>query len=99
MSSCVNFDDKRKYILALGEVPTHGLDGTKLTAKKKYSINFTVTRKKFCLILHYNGANSYLFFNDTEIIKFKAKDSDQSNSVMFRKCFTRIKKRKIKCLS
>ena len=40
-----------------------------------YSINFTVTKKKFCLSLHYNGANSYLFVNDTEIIKFKAKDS------------------------
>ena len=41
-----------------------------------YSINFTVTRKKFCLSLHYNGANSYLFVNDTEIYKFKAKDSE-----------------------
>ena len=40
-----------------------------------YSINFTVTRKKFCLSLHYNGANSYLFVNGTEIYKFKAKDS------------------------
>ena len=26
--------------------------------------------------LHYNGANSYLFVNSTEIIKFKAKDSN-----------------------
>ena len=26
--------------------------------------------------LHYNGANSYLFINSTEIIKFKAKDSE-----------------------
>ena len=40
-----------------------------------YSINFTVTKKKFCLSLHYNGANSYLFVNGTEIYKFKAKDS------------------------
>ena len=40
-----------------------------------YSINFTVTRKKFCLTLHYNGANSYLFVNGIEIIKFKAKYS------------------------
>ena len=40
-----------------------------------YSINFTVTKKKFCLILHYNGANSYLFVNNDEIYKFKAKDS------------------------
>ena len=41
-----------------------------------YSINFTVTKKKFCLILHYNGANSYLFGIGTEIHKFKAKDSE-----------------------
>ena len=40
-----------------------------------YSINFTLTKKKFCLNLHYNGANSYLFVNGTEIYKFKAKDS------------------------
>ena len=41
-----------------------------------YSVNFTVTKKKFCLSLHYNGANSYLFVNGTEIYKFKAKDSE-----------------------
>ena len=41
-----------------------------------YSANFTVTKKKFCLSLHYNEANSYLFVNDTEIYKFKAKDSE-----------------------
>ena len=41
-----------------------------------YSINVTVTGKKFCLSLHYNGANSYLFVSGTEIIKFKAKDSE-----------------------
>ena len=41
-----------------------------------YSINFTVTNKKFCLSLHNNGANSYLFVNDTDIYKFKAKDSE-----------------------
>ena len=40
-----------------------------------YSINFTVAKKKFCLSLHYNGANSYLFVNGTEIYKFKAKHS------------------------
>ena len=26
--------------------------------------------------MHYNGVNSYLFVNSTEIIKFKAKDSN-----------------------
>ena len=41
-----------------------------------YYINFTVTKKKFCLSLHYNGANGYLFLNGTEICKFKARDSE-----------------------
>ena len=49
---------------------------TTLTAEKKYSINFTKSNVRFCLSLHYNGANSYLFVNGTEIIKFKAKDSE-----------------------
>ena len=35
-----------------------------------------MTRRKFSLSLHYNGANSYLFVNGTEIYKFKAKDSE-----------------------
>ena len=41
-----------------------------------YSINFTKKNTKFYSSLNYNGANSYLFVNATEIIKFKAKDSE-----------------------
>ena len=33
-------------------------------------------KTKFCLSLHYNGANSYLLGNDTDIYQFKAKDSE-----------------------
>ena len=40
-----------------------------------YSINFTEKKYKV-LSLHYNGANSHLFVNDTEIYQFKAKDSE-----------------------
>ena len=40
-----------------------------------YPINFTVTKKKFCVSLHYNEANSYIFVNGKEIVKFKAKGS------------------------
>ena len=75
MSSSAHIDNKKKNILVLGKGPTQGLKHT-LTAEKMYSINFTVTKKKFCLSLHYNGANSYLFVNGTEIYKFKAKDSE-----------------------
>ena len=59
----------------MGKGPTQGLEHT-LSAEKMYSINFTVTGKKFCLSLHYNGANSSLFVYGKEIHKFKAKDSE-----------------------
>ena len=41
-----------------------------------YPISFTVAKKKFCLSLHYNWENSYLFVNGKKIVKFKAKDSE-----------------------
>ena len=66
---------RKKDILVFGRGPSQGLKST-LTAEKMYSSNFTVTNKKFCLSLHYNGANSYLFVNGQEIIKFKTKDSN-----------------------
>ena len=75
MSSSAHIDNKKKDILVLGKGPTQGLEHA-LTAEKMYSINFMVKRKKFCLSLHYNGANSYLFVNGKEIVKFKAKDSE-----------------------
>ena len=75
MSSSSHVDNKKKDILILGNGPTQGLEHA-LTAEKICSINFAVKRKKFCLSLHYNGANSFLFVNGTEIHKFKAKDSE-----------------------
>ena len=75
MSSSSHIDNKKKDILVLGKEPTQRLEHT-LTAEKMYSINFTVTRNKFCLSPHYNGENSYLFDNGTKICKFKAKDSE-----------------------
>ena len=60
-----------------------------LTAEKMYSINFTVTKKKFCLSLRYNGVNSYLFVNGTEIYKFKAEDSEIVASLL---CLVNISK-------
>ena len=62
-------------MLAVGIGPTEGLEHT-LPAEKIYSINFTVTKKKFSWSLHYNRANSYLFVSGTEIYKFKAKKSE-----------------------
>ena len=77
MSSSVHIDNKGKDILILGEGLTQGLDDTTLTAQTKYPINFTQTRKRFVLSLHYNGSNSFLFVNATEIHQFKTKDSEK----------------------
>ena len=51
-------------------------------SRKMYYINFTVTKKKFCLSLHYNRENSYFFVNGTEIYKFKAKESEISVGII-----------------
>ena len=72
----------KKDILVLRKGPTQGLEHT-LTAEKMYPVNFTVTKKKFCLSFHYNGANSYLFVNGKETVKFKAKDSEILASPLF----------------
>ena len=44
------------------------------SAEKMYSINVTENNKNFCLSLHNNGPNSYLFVDGKGINKFKAKD-------------------------
>ena len=75
MSSSTKIDNRKKDILILGKGPTQGLEHT-LSAEKMYSINFTEKNKKFCLSLHYNKENSYLFVNGTKIIKFKSKDPE-----------------------
>ena len=74
------------------EGPADGLDDTTLNAEKEYSINVTEQQKKFCLSLHYNGVNSYLFVNDVETYKFKATDSEINAVPLFlgnvSKCFS-----------
>ena len=75
INSSPHIDNKGKDILIPGRGPPQELGEHSLTAERIYSINFTLTKKKICLNLHYNGANIYLFVNGTEIIKFKAKNS------------------------
>ena len=87
MSFFVYGNNKGKDILILGEGPMQRLGEHSLTAEKMYLFNLTDHRAICCLSLHYNGANSYLFYG-TEIIKFKAKDC--SNSIIPRKHFKRL---------
>ena len=67
MNSSVHIDNKGRYILILGEGLKQGLDDTTLAAETKYSFNFTQSDRSFCLSLHYNGSNSFLFVNATKI--------------------------------
>ena len=76
VSSSVHIDDENKDILILGKGPTQGLDDTTLTAEAEYFTNFTRSQRKFCLSLHYNGSNSFLFVKATKIYQFKTKDSE-----------------------
>ena len=64
----------RKDLLVLGKGPTQGLEHA-LIAEKNVFHQFYSDKKKICLSLHHNGADSYLFINRKEIVKFKAKDS------------------------
>ena len=75
MSSSVHIDNKVKDILIFSKGPTQGLNHT-LAAETPYSINFTRPGIKFCFTLHYNGSNSFLFVNATNIYQFKVKDSE-----------------------
>ena len=49
-----------------------------LTAQTQYSISFSRSNREFCLSVpyKYNGSNSFLFVNTTNIYHFKAKDSE-----------------------
>ena len=74
MSFSTHIDNNKKDILVLRKRLTQGLENT-LTAEKCIQLIWQ-KKNKFCLSLHYNGADSYLLVNGTEIYKFKAKDSE-----------------------
>ena len=56
----------------LGKLFTYGINGSFGSSEKMSSITYSKTSRKFCLSLHYNSNNSYLFVSGKEIIKFKA---------------------------
>ena len=70
MSSSLHVDNKNKDILILD------INDTTLTAEAKYSISFIQPNKRFLLILHHNGSNSFLFVYATKIYQYKATNSE-----------------------
>ena len=73
-SSLVYANNKANNIYVIGDLFVQGINDTTLYAEKIYSQNFTQPSKKSVLSLHYNCNDSYLFVNDKQELKFKAKD-------------------------
>ena len=71
MTNSKHASNKTKDVLVLGHCLIQKIDDTTIYAEKMYSLNFTAANKTFCLSLHY--MYGYLFVNDKEAIKFKAK--------------------------
>ena len=71
-SSLSHSDNCKNNSLILGKDPTFRSNGRFSSPEKKFSIDFTKANTEFCLSLHYNADNSYLFVNRKEIFKFKA---------------------------
>ena len=66
----------KQSFLVLGHGLIQKINDATIYAEKMYSLNFTVVNKIFCLSLHYDNDNSYLFVNGKEVSKFKAKNSE-----------------------
>ena len=75
-SNSVYATNKTQSILILGRGLTQKVNNTTIYAENMYSPNFSAENKIFCLSLHYNDNNSYLFANGKEFTKFKAKKSE-----------------------
>ena len=72
-SSSSHTDNCKNDFLVLGEGDTFGINESFGIPEKRFSINFAKAKTKFCLSLHYNGDNRYLFVNRKKYIyKIKA---------------------------
>ena len=69
-------DNHKNNFLETGEGLTYGIKGSFGAPYKKFSINFSKAKTKFCLSLYHNHDNIYLFVNGREICKFKANNQN-----------------------
>ena len=69
--SSMHTGNGKNNILVLG--PTQALDHTAITVKVEFSINFSSSKRRFCLGLSYNENNRFSFINTTQIYQFKIK--------------------------
>ena len=66
-NSTLRANNKTQSVLVLGRGLIQKINDTSTS---------TVDNKIFCLSLHYNGDNSYLFVNGKEVTNFKANNSE-----------------------
>ena len=82
----VHATNRANHIYVMGKGFAQGIHDTTLYAEKNFYRNFTYHGKKFVLILHYNGDDSYLFVNGRQELKFKCKtDQLVKQKIMHRK--------------
>ena len=67
-SSSCHTDNSKNEFLVLGEGDTFGINGSFGVPENKFRVNFSKAIIKFCLSLHYNGNNSYLFVNEKKTL-------------------------------
>ena len=79
-----------KITLILGDSPTYGINGSFGSPEKKFNINLTEANTKFCLSLHYNADNIYLFVNGKEIFNFKPDNKNSNKPFPTQFCFGSI---------
>ena len=88
-NSSIHANNKAQSVLVLGCGIIQEINGTPIYVETMCSPNFTVDNKIFCLSLHYNGDNSYLFVNGKEVTKFKANNSEL---IKYRMCLGGLSK-------
>ena len=65
------------------EKGTFGINESFGAPEKKFSNNFSKADTKFCLSVHYNADDSYLFVNGKEVFKFKANNKNVNFPTQF----------------
>ena len=81
-SSSHSYNRKNSFLM-LGDGPTYSIKGSFGSPEKKFNINFAKANTKFCVSLHYNTDNSYLFVNKKQIFKFKAENKNANFPTQF----------------
>ena len=74
---------RKHNFLVLGEGDSFGINGSFGAPEKRFGINFSESKTKVCLSLHYSQDNSSLFVNGKEIYRFKADNKDVNLPTQF----------------